>query len=65
MVFADLNFVLTYLGHGTFRDLLHECRPKCKFLEVPRRTEKNRIESPFVITFLPSLMQLGSEFVNG
>ena len=19
-----------YLGHGTFRDLLHECRPKCK-----------------------------------
>ena len=36
-----------------------------KFLEVPRRTEKNRIESPFVITFLPSLMQLGSEFVNG
>ena len=36
-----------------------------KFLEAPRRTEKNRIESPFVITFLPSLMQLGSEFVNG
>ena len=36
-----------------------------KFLEVPRRTEKNRIESLFVITFLPSLMQLSSEFVNG
>ena len=58
--------MLTYLGHGTFRDLLHDCRPNVnKFLEVPRRTEKNRIESPFVITFLPSLMQLGSEFVNG